>query len=197
MRKRCKFIVSMAILVGLSLPIAACSAGQGAPTSGSSSGSISTLAGSPSSPSSAPLRPDVPYTPAATDKPVTEAYVAYWTAMLQVSDPADPTSPLLPKSATGAALKEATEVLTIRKQHGEVMRGSFAHNLREVTKTGDSALVSDCLTTHLSVGQPKAMPSAQVVPPQSVVARMSLEDGKWKVAELKIGTFACRTKDAK
>jgi len=129
---------------------------------------------------------------AARAEDVESSYRAYWTAFLVASDPPVPTHPGLAQVATGRQLREAQRVLRVRQRNGEVLRGTYRHQIKVETLSADRATLVDCLEAHVAVSAPgSTRPPADTVPAASVSATLVRRKGFWMVARLTPGGAAC------
>ncbi|MDP9402847.1 MAG: hypothetical protein M3P85_05820 [Actinomycetota bacterium] len=114
-------------------------------------------------------------------------YRRFWDAYLAAADPMNPEHPLLAQHATGSELETLQKAFLASKAVGEVIRGRLDLAPRVAAVDGTEATVTDCYGDHTNVfdaasGVQKDKSSGVR---HFVRAKLVLEGGTWKVADLR------------
>jgi hypothetical protein len=126
---------------------------------------------------------------------VLKAYEAYWTALLASADPPDPKSGQLTEHATGDELERVRSVLSELQRAGDVMRGSYGHDVSVRSIDDADAVVADCLAPRTTIhdGATGEVTVGETGGSGLVTAQMVLDGDVWKVALIEAGQGACPT----
>lgn len=124
-------------------------------------------------------------------------YEAFWTALLDASDPPDPDNPVLEAHATDEELERARTVLIARRQAGEALRGSYDHDIAVTTIGDEDAELTDCLIAQTALFDLRSGTEKSRDPslPQSLTVTLRQEAGTWKVALIEPNHQGCASAD--
>ena len=123
-----------------------------------------------------------------------QAYNAYWDAILKASNPPDPDARILRAHASGVELHRAVEAIKARKKAGERLSGTYAHAAKVTSTAGNTATVTDCLTSNVVVKtnrQGGAGIPAVTGKPTSIVVLLVNDQQTWKVNRIEAGSASC------
>lgn len=122
-----------------------------------------------------------------------EAYESAWVEFIRAGDPPDPDAAALADVTTGEQLTRGRSVLGEYASEGVVLRGTYEFDAA-VTEVGDdAAIVEDCGLNQL---EEILASTGEVVEPfddqrDGIIADLVLEDGTWKVSNLRFDDEVC------
>lgn len=120
-------------------------------------------------------------------------YESAWTEFVRAADPPDPDTTALADYTTGAQLTRGRSVLGEYAAEGVVLRGTYEFDAA-VTEVGDdTAIIEDCGLSQL---EEIFEATGEVVGPfddqrDGIVADLVLEDGTWKVSNMRSDDEVC------
>lgn len=129
----------------------------------------------------------------ARNREVVADYEAFWGAMLEASDPADPDHEVLEAHATGIELEQTKLLLGTMRDGNEVMRGTVGHDTDVVSVEETEAELLDCFTFATTVHDAATGEEKAAAPevPQGLRVTLQQDAGTWKVAKIAQEPSAC------
>lgn len=121
------------------------------------------------------------------------AYEDYWVQLVDALNPPDPERRALLARVAGRERQAAKQLIALRKSAGELVRGTYEHDLVMGDHDSTHAELTDCLTarTQVFTASTGERIRKDEPGPYPVAVSLELKNGTWKVVEISSSPHAC------